>query len=70
MNNCIRVTNIADSTKPEYATEIHRSITGEYVSVSIEHEPYQMGRTDMNKILANTTTWKVKFKTEYHAKTT
>lgn len=70
MNNCIRVTNIADSTRPEFATYIHEDGRGYYNSVGIEHKPFPMGRTDMNRILANTTTWKVKFKAEYHAKTT
>ena len=70
MNNCIRVTNIADSKGPEFATDIHEDGRGYYNSVGIEHKPYPLGRTDMNRILANTTTWKVKFKTEYHAKTT
>ena len=70
MNNTIRVTNIANSTRPEFATYIHEDGRGYYNSVGIEHKPHPMGITDMNRILANTTTWKVKFKPEYNAKTT
>ena len=70
MNNCIRVTNIVNHLEPEFATYIHEDGRGNYNSVGIEHKPHPMGRTDMNRILANTTTWKVKFKAEYHAKTT
>jgi hypothetical protein len=63
MNNTIRIINTCGT---DYATDIDQNL----VSVGIKHQPYQMGRTDMNRILANTTKWKPKFKPEYHAKTT
>lgn len=73
MNNCIRITNatrVFDSEKPEFAINISQDARGNYNSVSIENKPYALSRTDMNKILANTITWKPKFKTEYHARKT
>lgn len=63
MNNCIRITNI---NRTEYAADIDQYHT----SVGIEHKPYTLTRQSMNKILAHTTTWKPKFKPEYHARKT
>ena len=62
MNNAIKVVN-TNTTEPEYVVNINRNLRGEYDSVSIQLDtPFCMMRRHMNTILANTTTWKVKFK--------